>query len=295
MALHPGLERAEWAVFHGAINEAIPLLDELTSLTGRSAVYERWLRAVALGACGRYGEALDIAEQIVPGTPEYSMARSLRASLLRQLGIHDLALVCDREAMAGAATPGAAIEAMTGLAADAVGLQDGLTAATMIAQAQSLLDRVSAEPASAPTWWRHQVRLRWVQCEVALLGSDAGAAIDHASQALQHAEIAAAPRHVAKSLLFVAVGQIDAGEHEKAIPNLRRSLVLSTTMGFNAVAWPTHAVLAALVKQTDPQVAHDHFVAASEITRELRQGLTGSLAERWDARADIQALHREAS
>ena len=55
MALHPGLERAEWAVFHGAINEAIPLLDALTGLAGRSLVYERWLRAVALGACRRYG------------------------------------------------------------------------------------------------------------------------------------------------------------------------------------------------------------------------------------------------
>ena len=295
MALHPGLERAEWAVFHGAINEAIPLLDELTALTGRSAVYERWLRGVALGACGRYGEALEIAGQIVPGTPEYSMARSLRASLMRQLGVHDLALVSDREAMASAATPGAAIEAMTGLAADAVGLQDGLTAGTMISQAQSLLDRVAAEPSSAPTWWRHQVRLHWVQCEVALLASDATLATEHANRALQHAEIAAAPRHVAKSLLFVAVGQIDAGQHQQAIPNLRRSLMLSTTMGFNAVAWPTHAVLAALIQGSDPQLSHDHFVAASGITRQLRQGLSGELADRWDARADIQALHREAA
>lgn len=295
MALHPGLERAEWAVFHGAINEAIPLLDELTALDGRSAAYERWLRAVALGACGRYGEALDIVDQIVPGTPEYSMARSLRASLMRQLGIHDLALVSDREAMASAATPGAAIEAMTGLAADAVGLQDGLTAGTMIAQAQSLLDRVASDPSSAPTWWRHQVRLNWVKCEVALLGKDARAATEHASRALNHAELAAAPRHVAKSLLFVAVGQIDAGQRDLAIPNLRRSLMLSTTMGFNAVAWPTHGVLAALVKVSDPQASHEHFVAASEITQQLRRGLSGSLAARWDARADIQALHREAS
>jgi hypothetical protein len=295
MALHPGLERAEWAVFHGAVNEAIPLLDELSALTGRSAIYERWLRAVALGACGRYGQALEIADQIVPGTPEFSMARSLRGSLLRQLGVHDLALVADREAMASAATPGAAIEAMTGLAADAVGLQDALTASTMIAQGQSLLDRVSAEPASAPTWWRHQVRLNWVQCEVALLGNDPEGALTHSEQALQHAEIAAAPRHVAKSLLFVAVRQIDAGQRDRAIPNLRRSLMLSTTMGFQAVAWPTHAVLAALLRTNDPQVSHEHFVAASAITEELRRGLSGPLAARWDARADIQALHREAA
>lgn len=295
MALHPGLERAEWAVFHGAINEAIPLLDELTGLDGRSLVYERWLRGVALGACGRYGEALDTIEQIAPGTPEYSMARSLRASLLRQIGVHDLALHADREAMASAATPGAAIEAMTGLSADAVGLQDALTATTMIGQARSLLERVTADPSSSATWWRHQVRLAWVQCEVALLSQDPPTAVQRAAEALQGAEVAAAPRHVAKSLLFLAVSEIESGERTEAIPNLRRSLMLSTTMGFHAVAWPAHAVLAALVQGSDPTAAHEHFVAASAITRQLGQGLTGQLAARWDARQDIKALHAQAS
>lgn len=295
MTLHPGLERAEWAVFHGAINEAIPLLDELEGLTGRAQVYERWLRAVALGACGRYGEAFEIIEQIVPGTPEYSMARSLRGSLLRQLGIHDLALLADREAMASAATPGAAIEAMTGLSADAVGLQDTLTARTMIAQAQSLLERVAAAPSSAPTWWRHRVRLSWVQCEVALLSSDPQTAAHHAAAAVAAAEVAAAPRHVAKSLLFAAVAEIDAGHRDKALPMLRRSLMLSTTMGFLAVAWPTHAVLAALLKPSDPVMAREHFAAAATITGALGASLKGELADRWEQREDIRALQREAS
>jgi hypothetical protein len=204
-------------------------------------------------------------------------------------------MAVDDSAMASAATPGAAIEAMTGLSADAVGLQDSLTAGTMISQAQSLLDRVTAEGSSAPTWWRHQVRLAWVQCEVALLSSDPQRAVEHAVRGLQVAEIAAAPRHVAKSLLFVAVGQIDAQARDQAIPNLRRSLMLSTTMGFLAVAWPAHAVLAALLKQSDPATAHEDFLAASRIALDLRRGLTGDLADRWDARADIRALHREAS
>lgn len=294
MALHPGLERAEWAVFHGAINEAIPLLDELPDLTGRAQVYRDWLRAVALGACGRYAEALSLVETITPGTPEYSMARSLRGSLLRQLGIHDLALLADREAMSNAATPGAAVEAMTGLSADAVGLQDALTAQTMIVQAQSLLDRVAAQPSSAPTWWRHQVRLAWVKCEVALLSSDPATAVQHASQALAAAEAAAAPRHVAKSLLFSAVSLIDSGSPSEAIPQLQRSLLLSTTMGFLVVAWPTHAVLAALLKASDPDAAHEHFVAAADITASLPTGLPEDLAQRWQQRADILALQREA-
>lgn len=295
MALHPGLERAEWSVFHGAVAEALPLLDGMTGLSGRSAVHATWLRAVALGACGRYGQALDLIDTIRAGTPEYSMARSLRASLLRQLGCHDLALLADREAMASAATPGAAIEAMTGLAADAVGLQDGLTSSTTLAQARSLLGRVAADPRTSPTWWRHHVRVAWVECEVALLQSRYEDAAAHAARALEEAEAANAPRHVAKSLLFLAVAEIEAGRRADAVPKLRRSLLLSSSMGFLAVAWPAHAVIAALLKDSEPAVAHEHFVEASAITDTLREGLTGQLASRWDARADIVALHREAS
>jgi hypothetical protein len=50
-----------------------------------------------------------------------------------------------------------------------------------------------------------------------------------------------------------------------------------------------------LLKGTDPKAAHQHFVQASEITRAVGDGLTGDLARRWEARADIMALHKEAS
>ncbi len=295
MAQDPGLERAEWLVFHGAVDEAIPLFGELRGLTGRPAVYARWLRGVALGACGRYGEALEIVDSIPADAPEYSMARSLRGSLLRQIGCHDLAQSADREAMTSAATPGAAIEAMTGLAADAVGLEDVSAAERSLTQARGLLDRVTADPRTGALWWRHQVRLAWVECEVALLESRYLDALAHATLALDAAEGATAPRHVAKSLLFVAVCEIQTGRPESAVPRLRRSLMLSTSMGFLAVAWPAHAVLAALLKGTDPGAAHQHFVAASAITNTVREGLSGDLARRWDARADIMALHNEAS
>jgi tetratricopeptide (TPR) repeat protein len=293
--MHPELERAEWAVFHGAINDALPLLAGLPDLEGRSAVYALWLQGVALGACGRYGEAFEVVDRIPQGTPEYSMARSLRGSLLRQIGVHDLALHADREAMSSAATPGAAIEAMTGLAADAVGLQDALTATTMIKQGGSLLARVTADQTGASTWWRHSVRLHWVRCEVALLSGEAQEAVGHADAAVAAAEASAAPRHVAKSLLFAGVARIETGERADALPALRRSLMLSTSMGVLAVAWPAHAVLAAVLQQSDPAAAHEHFVQASAITTSLRQGLSGTLATRWDERADIRALHRAAS
>lgn len=295
MAAHPELDRSEWTVFHGAIAEAVPLLDALPDLRGRSAIYAKWLRAVALGASGHYGPALDEVERIGAGTPEYSMARSLRASLLRQLGCHDLALVADREAMASAATPGAAIEAMTGLAADAVGLQDDLTATTMLGQARSLLERVAADPRSAPTWWRHHVRVAWVECEVALMQSRYSEAVTHAARSLAESELANAPRHVAKSLLFLAVSEIEDGDRDAGLTNLKRSLMLSSSMGLQAVAWPTHAVLAALLKDSDPDAARAHFAAAGAITDSLRSGLSGELAQRWDERADIVALRREAS
>ncbi len=137
--------------------------------------------------------------------------------------------------------------------------------------------------------------MAWVQCEVALLESRYDDALVHARVAVDTAEAATAPRHVAKSLLFQSVALIEAGHRDEAVPDLRRSLMLSTSMGFLAVAWPTHAVLAALLKAAEPDKAHSHFVEASSIADTVRRGLTGSLAQRWDERADIVALHREAS
>lgn len=293
MALHPGVAAAEWAVFHGSVREALVALDSLGGVDSRSAAHVNWLRAVALGAAGRYGQALEVVDRIGEQDPEFSMARSLRASLLRQLGAHDVALVADQQALASAKTPGAAIEAMTGLAADAVGLQDAATASSNLAKATSLLDRVGA--ASPDIWWRHRVRSQWVACEVALLQSQSRAALTDAQAALQLAEAANAPRHVAKSLLFVAVSQIETGDREGAKPHLRRCLTLSTPMGYLAVAWPAHAVLGALLKPSDPQAARAAFASASEITDTLRADLSGDLAARWDRRADIAGLHREAS
>ncbi len=294
MPMSEGLERGEWNVFHGSVQDALPLLRGLSGIDPGQRAFHQWLLGVALGACGRYGEAFEHVEAIPQGTPEYSMARSLKASLLRQLGCHQLAVVADRQAMAAAATPGSAIEALTGLAADSVGMEDAATAANTLAQARSLLERVGGDPAQMPIWWRHRVRLTWVECEIALLNSDYLAAVTKASEALEHSEAANAPRHVAKSLLFLAVAQVEAGEKTKAIANLQRSLMLSTSMGFLAVAWPAHAVLAALLAPEDVVAARDHFVAASRIADDLRAGLSGEIAQRWDARSDIAALHRAA-
>ena len=62
-------------MFHGPIAEAVPLLEGLTSLDDHAQVYARWLHGVALGACGRYGEALELVELIPQGT----LAERLRA------------------------------------------------------------------------------------------------------------------------------------------------------------------------------------------------------------------------
>jgi hypothetical protein len=54
-------------------------------------------------------------------------------------------------------------------------------------------------------------------------------------------------------------------------------------------------VLAALSRTVDREAAHTHLVEASAITDVVRAGLTAELADRWDAREDIIALHRAAS
>lgn len=285
-----GLQKCEWVVFHGSVDQALPLLDALDGAGGADRTRALWLKAVALGACGRYGEALDLLTQIEPNSPEYSMSMSLRASLLRQIGCHDLAQQADREALAKAATPGSAVEALTGLAADAVGLQDVEAADAALTQAGDLLRRLLEAGDSAAAWWRHEVRLEWVRCEVALMQSQPGQAEQHAHRALQIAEQANAPRHVAKSLLFLAVAHIDQGQQDLARSELNRSILLTSAMGCLAVAWPAHAVLAALIRGTDPQRARPHFQEAARITGFIAGGLPADLAARWTSRTDIAAL-----
>ncbi|MGA9614028.1 MAG: hypothetical protein WBS15_21340, partial [Mycobacterium sp.] len=87
---------------------------------------QRWLRAVAAGGQGRYGSARsDLATLLRAASAGRlaSLAGSAQASFLRQLGWHELAGGWDGRALALAGDdPEAAGDALTGLAADALGV-----------------------------------------------------------------------------------------------------------------------------------------------------------------------------
>lgn len=242
----------------------------------------RWLLGVALGARGRYGQAFAVVAEVTPESAYRVKIHVLRASLLRQLGCHDLALPEDRLGLAAAESPPDVVEANIGLAADAVGAHDGSTAQRHLDPAREILD--SSGPQSL--WWRHRVRYLWVATEIHLLAGERQAARRSAAQAVSHARAAGAPRHLAKSLLFLAVSEADRGQ---ALRYLHECVRLCDGLGLDPIGLPAHGVLAERLGTLDPAAWH-HLGAARSAAGRIRAGLPQDLRRRWDGRSDIAAL-----
>jgi tetratricopeptide (TPR) repeat protein len=173
----------------------------LARLAGAGGPRAGWLRGVALLALGRYEEAGAALEPWLPaaggaGDRWGSLAASAFASGLRQRERFDESARHDERALAAAGgDPEAASDALVGLTADAVGRGDAAVAA----------DRLAALDALPAPGWRCAVRREWVRCELALLTGRPADAVAAAHVALRDAEEAQAPRHIAKSLLFLGV------------------------------------------------------------------------------------------
>jgi tetratricopeptide (TPR) repeat protein len=273
-------DTARIAAFHSAVPQALADLSQL------SDPWSVWARAVVLGAAARYSDALAEAERIPRGSDAHSMGVSLRASLLRQLGCHDLAQVADAEALAAALDHLARAEALTGAAADAVGLGDPDAADAHLDRARACLVGTDA--------WRQHVRLSWVRCEVALLRGRHRAAALAADEAVVRAERAEAQRHLAKGLLFRGVCSAELGRVGPALADLGESVRICDSMGFAAVGWPGHAVLARLVQERDPRVAQGHALQSCRTVTAVRRQLHGEVAARWGAREDLRVLCHDA-
>ncbi|TSE02080.1 hypothetical protein FOS14_01470 [Skermania sp. ID1734] len=183
---------------------------------------QSWLRAVALGGQGRYARARAelaraeaLARQLLPAprAVSQSLILSTRASFLRQLGWHRKASAFDGAALAAladsAADGVAACDALTGLAADALGVG-------RLPLATRLLDRCGEELEQASLGWRQRIRLHWVRAEVALASGCAHAGLDHALAAAEFAAMAPSLRHRIKSQLLVAGAYCAVGEQHSA-------------------------------------------------------------------------------
>lgn len=191
--------------------------------------FATWLRAVALGGQGRYAAARAELTRVLrrPLDPvSSSLAASTTGSLLRQLGWHAAASGWDGRAAAlvlpglvaadpesGAVMPDrvdAACDALTGLAADALGLGRLDLAARLLERAWALLgDDESVRV-------RARIRLCWVRAETALAGGDAVRALPHAEAGLRLADTTPSVRHRIKSALLVAAATAAAGDLDRA-------------------------------------------------------------------------------
>ncbi|WP_191094109.1 hypothetical protein [Nocardia colli] len=190
-----------------------------------------WYRAVILGGQGRYAAAraeLRIARAHSTDPMVLSLAASTEGSLLRQLGWHARAAVLDGRAVAlistksigdlgrAAEAPGhpfdrddAICDALTGLAADALGLG-------RVALAWRLLQRCADVVPEERLGWRPAIRRQWVSAETSLAAGTVEPALAHAATALELAERGPSVRHLVKSRLLAAAAAAVAGEHDRS-------------------------------------------------------------------------------
>lgn len=293
------LASGERAAFHGKPVQAVGFLEQAVVLARSQGLTAEmaaagWLLGVALGAGGRYGAALTVLSPLVEagrpvGAPAEqrlfaALSSATIASVHRQLGRHQVARDADRTALElSDGTGEAAFDAEVGLAADAVGLEDLDEAIERATRAANLV------PDRAEEWWRQRVRLGWVQADIALLEGRAAEAAGVASAAVDRAEDARAPRHVAKSLLYLGLAQV-SGDDPEAAQTLRRAATLAESLGCIPLAWPSRALLGALVADTDATESDRSLAAARSAVLAIAGDLPPGVRADWLARPDIAVL-----
>ncbi|WP_280361724.1 hypothetical protein [Nocardia wallacei] len=232
-ALPDPLANPRHAIFVEAAFGARPGIPAAELPAAADAV-ESWLRAVVLGGQGRYAAARAELHRAYRGGADpalRSLITSTRASLLRQLGRHARAAVLDGRALAlvlpeaptaGAAGPAAwreaVCDALTGLAADALGTARPELSVRLLKRCQNFLGDFPDSADDDGT--RARLRWHWVAAETALAAPDrglvAGSALRYAETALALAERGPSVRHRVKSRLLVAAAAAAAGDVEQS-------------------------------------------------------------------------------
>jgi hypothetical protein len=225
-------------------------------LSTASTPHQLWLRAVAAGGQGRYASARNDLVTLLRSTPAgrlASLAHSTQGSFLRQLGWHALARGWDGRALALAgADPEASVDALIGLAADALGIGRLAASATLLARADRI---VTEEPEGSAH--RLSVRRAWVGAELAMMGGDGAAAVRHAEVAVELAGVLPAAqrrggvpgdqqvsaRHHAKSEMVLAAALCSAGAVDRARIVADGALELTGRLGLVPLRWAVACLL----------------------------------------------------
>jgi hypothetical protein len=202
--------------------------------------YERWLRAVAAGGQGHYGCAtaeLAAQRRDVRSGPLASLAHSTIASLVRQLGGHSEARRWDGRALSLAASdPEATVDALLGLAADALGMHRFSASAALLDRAGAMLD-TSSGPARLPVRWQ------WVAAELAMAQSDGDEAVRHAELASELAACQPSARHRVKTQVIHAAALCSAGRITAARSTADDALSATGTLGLVPLRWAVASLL----------------------------------------------------
>jgi len=289
------LASGEHAVFHGRPAAAVGVLEQAVVLAQSQGLVAEvaWLLGVALGASGRYGDALTVLSPLVASGSEQGASPECRlfaalsgstvASIHRQLGRHAVARDADLAALALNGSGEVGFDALLGLASDAIGLDEGDEAVERLAQASVAL------PAGDEQWWRQRVRCGWATAELALLEGRTDDAAAHAAAAVQRAEDAGAPRHVAKGLLLLGLAEVSGG-HDEAVGTLRRSAAVAEPLAVLPVLWPVHALLGALLADTDRVESDRRSRTARAAVLAIAGDLPPAVRTAWLGRPDVAAL-----
>ncbi len=202
-----------------------------------------WLRAVAAGGQGRYGSAEADLSRLLRSRPDArleSLALSTRASFLRQLGWHSRAHDWDGRAWARAAgDPEAGVDALIGLAADALGVGRLALSEALLERAATLFE---AHPSPPP---RLGIRLAWVRAELAMAAGRGEAAAGHARRGVELAEGAqpALARHRVKSDVVLAAALCCAGDPAGSRAVADAALAAADAAGLVPLRWALACLL----------------------------------------------------
>lgn len=185
---------------------------------------DRWYRAVAAGGQGRYSAGVAQLDSLSTSESLSEVLRSsiasTRASWLRQVGSHEVAARFDGIAVAsvglGEAQDPSVLEAqcdaLTGLAADRLGVGRFAESDSLLTRCESILDRDER----APQLWRCRLRARWVRAELAMMSGEGASAVRYALDARELATDIVSLRHRIKTDLvlgaaYCSIGDVDRG------------------------------------------------------------------------------------
>ncbi|HWH33098.1 MAG TPA: hypothetical protein VNU01_10560 [Egibacteraceae bacterium] len=213
-----------------------------------------WERGWVLAAMGRFGEALTVLEDAMSG-PERARALGTRASVYRQLSLHELAERDDDAGLAATDDPAVRAGLLVGKVADALGL--GLRGEW---RPRALL---AADSVAAAGDWRQRLRLAWVTGETAMYEGAPDAATPHFAEAVTRAVEHGARRHETKSHLFLGAAHAALGNTAAAQGHARAALSLARDTGARPLQWAAALVLAEAGERPDEHVDEARRVLAA--------------------------------